>query len=293
MRKVLLTVACWATIGLAGTQAAVTYQYVTDAPTYNIGGVGAVGSTVNVRLFLQETVTGTDKSIINTDGGLFGAGVMVNRTGSGDATFRLVGSPVFVISANQNVGGPWNGPVFNPGTGTTANIPGGFGGYTDNGDTTFSPVPPTLSDRTPSTTTSAGLVVNSDTPATSAQLGTHQIGVTVPETTPGVYKVLLGSLNVVVGNNTTTFTVSNYGSHGNTVTQAKTDLDFSGNATLAPNTPYVGASTPVGGFYTFSVAGAAVPEPTSMALCGLLASGMGYFGYRRRKTSATEAALVA
>jgi len=234
--------------------------------------VGAVGSTVKVSVFLQETVTGADKSIINTDGGLFGAGVMVNRTGAGDATFQLTGAGTIksVFAENRTPS------------------PTGFGGIDPNDGVT--PIPPTQVDRTPSTTTSAGLIVNADTTANAASSGNQQGGPQVANPgTAGVYKILLGTLNVIVGNQATTFTVSNYGAHGDTVTQAKTDLDFSGTAAGPTATPYTGASTPVGGFYTFSVAGAAVPEPTSMALCGLLASGMGYFGYRRRKTTATVA----
>ena len=59
MRKLLLAVACCATIGLASARADVTYRYVTDKAAYT----GAVGSLVPVQIFLQETVTAPSTSL--------------------------------------------------------------------------------------------------------------------------------------------------------------------------------------------------------------------------------------
>jgi len=61
--------------------AAVSYSYVTDAPDYPAAGQG---SAVTVKLYLLETLTGGSTSVINSDGGLLGYGVRVNRT-VGDA----------------------------------------------------------------------------------------------------------------------------------------------------------------------------------------------------------------
>jgi len=239
-------------------------MYVTDQLNYASTGLNTQHT---VSVYLQETVTGTDKSIINTDGGLFGAGVKVTRSGVGDAT-------IFVDAFNTSF------------TENSTPSPTGFGGKNPKNG---SSLPPTQVDYTPSTSTQAGLIVNADTTANSTALGTSQGGPLVADPgTAGVYKILIGTLNIIEGKNTTTFTVSNYGAHGDTVTQAKTDLDFSGTALGATKTPYIGASS-AAPLYSFSVTGAAVPEPSSMALCGLIASGLSYAGYRRRKTVAVVA----
>ena len=58
--------------------AARTYQYVTDA-----GVNGSINlqpnQTQTVKLYLLETLTGGDSSLINTDQGLFSAGVRITR----------------------------------------------------------------------------------------------------------------------------------------------------------------------------------------------------------------------
>lgn len=78
MRKGLLAAAV-----LGGTlffysdvKASVVYSYVTDQPSYT----AAPGGTVTVQIFLKETVTGTDTSIITADGGMFTAGFSVNQS---------------------------------------------------------------------------------------------------------------------------------------------------------------------------------------------------------------------
>jgi len=250
MRKVLFALACWATVGLASSRADVTYRYVTDAANYT----GAVGATIPISIFLQETVTGASKSIIFTDGGLFGAGVMVNSPGG-----AIVGTAGdFKITGNQ------------------AFSPAGFGNSTGTAGAT-------ALDQTPFTATKSGLIINADIPGTTAP-GPK---VAAPGTA-GVNQILLGTLNVKVLAAPTTLTVTPYGGASNTITQTGTDLDF---GTQALN-GYTGAAVNPLGNFAFTV-GAVIPEPSSMALCGLVASGMSYFGYRRRKTTVAESATVA
>jgi len=240
--------ACWATIGFAGARADVTYRYVTDQANYT----GAVGAIVPVQLLLQETVTGTSTSKIFADGGLFGAGVMVNSPGG-----AIYGSSSttndFKIAGNA--------------TGT----PNGFGGLGT------PPSAPTIVDQTPATANKAGLIINAD-------VGT---GPQFTNGAAGTRTILLGTVNVKIGATATQLTITPYGGTSNTITQAGTDLDF---GTQAAN-GYTGAATNTAGNFSFTV-GAAIPEPSSMALCGLIASGMSYAGYRRRKAAASEPVTV-
>jgi hypothetical protein len=277
MRKVLLTLAVAATVGLAGARADVSYRYEAEFAQYNTGSVVAPGGQINtVNIYLVETVTAggaTSTSRIFTDGGLFGAGVKVTRT-SGDGTIRLsTTSPFPAFSANGNQSGN-----------TTVGFAGnGFGGL-DNSQDPPAVIAPTINDRTPSTTTQAGLIVNADRGPNAVAV--NQLGPQVPAPGgPGVYKLRLGSLNFIVGNQNTTWQVTNYGPAKSTVDQATVDLDFP----TAPNNNFTGAANPLGGFFSFTIVGAAIPEPSSMALCGLIASGMGYAGFRRRKTATVVA----
>jgi len=233
---------------LAGARADVSYRYIADKPAYT----GNVGDKIPIQLLLEETVTGTSKSIIFNDGGLFGAGVFLNSPGG-----AIYGSSAttndFKISPN------------------TANTPNGFSGPTGSAPTItdFSPIP--------AVPTKAGLIINAD-------VGT---GPMFSSGGPAVRTILLGTVNVAVGATPTTLTVTPYGGTSNTITQLGTDLDF---GTQAAN-GYTGASQNPAGLFSLTV-GAAIPEPSSMALCGLIASGMSYAGYRRRKTAATEPATV-
>jgi hypothetical protein len=249
MRKVLLSLACWLSIGLASSQAAVEYKYVADQSTY----AGNVGSLVTVNLFLQETVTGSSQSLIFKEGGLFGAATVVTRVNTGNAT--IFGSSLvsndFKIAPN------------------TAASPVGFGPT------------PTIVSQAPANNSQSGLIVNADVPGNGADGPKFSSG------GPGVRTVLLGTLNITVGSKSTTFVVADYGPTNATVTQQGTDLD-------ATSPTHQGAADPVGGYFSFRVVNA-IPEPSSMALCGLISCGIGYAGYRRRKNNpvkSTEAQVV-
>src|SRR4051794_5721502 len=82
MRKVLFSLACWLTLGLASSQASVDYRYIADQTSY----AGLPGTLVTVNLYLQETVTGASTSLIFKEGGLFGAATVVTRINTGNAT---------------------------------------------------------------------------------------------------------------------------------------------------------------------------------------------------------------
>ena len=135
---------------------------------------------------------------------------------------------------------------------------------------------PTIVDQKPASANQAGIIVNADVIG-----GNGSDGPNVPFTTgPAVNRIHIGTINITVGTVLTTYVLANYGASFNSITQKGTDLDFDGPG-------YTGASNPVGGFFAFDIA--AVPEPSSMALCGLIACGMSYAGYRRRKTAVNAA----
>jgi hypothetical protein len=242
---------------------------------------------VNVKIFLQETLTNGSQSIIFKDFALQAASVIVNRvSGNGTLTNSTGVNPTGNIIEN---GLPQ---------------PDGFGGIDPDNDPP-SALPPKVAKRElpnaqPNTATSAGLVVTADTGSDGqlhTQLGMQpKDGAVVSTTGLGpVYKYLIGNVNIKVGTTQSVFSLENYSDTlgGFTITQLpnKTDLDITGTPTNNPG-GYTYTGTRDAPLYTFTV-GAAVPEPSSMALCGLIASGMSYAGYRRRKASASEPATVA
>jgi hypothetical protein len=89
MRRILALTLVSVAVFAIRARADITYQYVTDQSAYT----AAAGTNVTVSVFLQETVTGTSKSLLASEGGLFGFGVLVTKT-SGDATLPTSGFAV-------------------------------------------------------------------------------------------------------------------------------------------------------------------------------------------------------
>src|SRR5262249_51985889 len=135
--------------------------------------------------------------------------------------------------------------------------------------------PPT--GNSPASAVKAGLIINAD-------IGT---GPMFASGGPAVRTILLGTINVTVHASPTTLTVTPYGANNNTIPQTGPDLDF---GTQAVN-GYTGASSAP--TWSLTVGPAVIPEPSSMALCGLVALGMGYVGRRRRKTSISASNAIA
>lgn len=54
----------------------IVYNYVTNGSTFS----ASPGGTTSVNVYLQETVTGTDTSLLVSDNGLRGAGFSVTET---------------------------------------------------------------------------------------------------------------------------------------------------------------------------------------------------------------------
>jgi hypothetical protein len=227
-----------------GARANVMYQYTVDSSSLR---VAAPGTVVTVPIYLSETLTGGSTSIINNDGGLFGAGVGVYNTGG--AT-RPGQARILSVALNTS-------PISSGGFGTSGQ---GLGNATD-----------LVSDGS-----DAALVENTGFPLMPGPLASlfSNSGGTV------VNRVLLGSVTIRSGalGNTTTFAVTSLfnspdpvlgqGNEGNTVTFISgwdLDLDNNGNQssllTGAPPPHFLGAND-ISGTFTL----ATIPEPSSLAI---------------------------
>jgi hypothetical protein len=253
MRKfgLVLAAALWACWGLQAARASISYQYVVADPNNNFNNVtgvtAAAGASVTLNLYLQETVTGTDTSIIARDGGLFGDGVFVTKSGAaGDTT-------VASVALNNQT------------------EPNGFQGPNSFGNTS----------------TTGRILESLSTSATSGPTGSTTGGHISTVNGVTTTDVFLGTITLTAGSagSTTTYTVESYknfsGSDGNTITfNTGFDLDVTNNGTAGGAT-YTGADNAT---FTFTVT--ATPEPGGLLLGGLAASGIGLGAWRRWRTLA-------
>ena len=254
MRRFVFLIALALAVSAPATaRASITYQYVSDQTSYNVN----VGSTITVNLYIQETLTGGSTSLIVQDGGMFAAAIGVNRsTGTAAANITAI---------KENTGAPW----------TSGSFAFGADNFT----------------------------------AGTAQLGVQSPGFlgTASNINPdSTGKILIGTMTLTIAANatgTTTFNLAQYNTGGgNTVTAGASnptsgsafDLDFTNNNSPAtggqPPATYSGANDNP---FSFTVVVAAVPEPSSMMLCGLAVVGGAYSVYRRRKAQSASAAFAA
>jgi hypothetical protein len=251
MRRIwwFLTLAAWC-LPIGAANASINYTYSTDSTTYSAASAGA---TVTVNIYLNENLSGASSSLIVADGGLFGAGFYVNAI-SGNA------STITTISGNQNASAP---------------------GSASDGFTNQSNVV-------------KGIAANSLSASLIEGAGTSQSSGPIGAALSGGRQILLGSLTITAGaaGSSTTYSLltlknapssivpNSGGNNGNTIDFNGNDMDVS-----STNPAYTGANStqPTGFQFTVTVQGASVPEPSSMLLCGLAASGMGFGAWRRRK----------
>ena len=246
---------------MSSARADVSFQYVTDATSYTT----TAGSNVSVNVYLQETDTNGSSSILAAQGGLLSYG------------FYVAGG----TTAGQS--------VINTSLNATASTNGAF--------TSASPF------------TQFGSNVNFNTSSYYAAGGSglptnaldysnaNNTFTTNGQVTANGYQVLLGTLNITAGT-ATTFTLTSM-NNPNFLDPGNGGTSQSDNTYTLPISNPLDVDSDGSGYsgandftYTFTVGPAVsgVPEPGSMILCGLFASGMvgGYI--RRRRLAKAEAA---
>ena len=233
-------------------QADVSYQYVTDSTSYS----GANGSTVDVNVYLQETLTSGSTSLITSSGGLQSFGVASNVVGTGNSSVSSFAyNPLFGQQFTPKINYSGSGNNVEADAGVTVNDP------------PFPGVP---------------LGASSGGGASSSQVYLGTIAITVG---PGTTTYNLTSLaDSTVGN------PHGFGGagNGNTLTHSpappnQNDLDTNGGSWTGAN---------ANSTYQFTVSGPAVPEPGSMILTGLAASVLGFGRWMRRRRHADEGETV-
>ena len=103
--------------------------------------------------------------------------------------------------------------------------------------------------------------------------------------------VLIGTEQIIAAAGSTTYTIgpatSIYGPGATITFNNGYDLDSTNNANQGGGATYTGASTPAGGLYAFTVDVAAVPEPSSVILTGVVFAGLAIAAWQRRREEST------
>jgi len=255
-----------ATLAIAPTagRADVAYSYVTDQSAYNLSAPG----TITVDLYLQEKLTGTSTSLIAADGGMSSAAASISRAaGQNGASFVTTGTGTT--------------PAFGSTTVNTAGFAGGGATAVRYGadNNTTNPGAQTASQATFG-------VLN--------QLGVGSGPTNINPDSTG--RILIGTVQIAATSGTTKFNLSNYPpsgtSSGNTITTGSgigagvgfLDLDYSNNlypGNTQPFSPNYTGTLANSTFFTVTVT-TAVPEPSSILLCGLVVCGGAFRVYRGR-----------
>lgn len=272
MRRFVLVTAFMLLAVIPGAaKASVTYSYIvgdTSADASNgINFSTTSGGTVTVNLYLHEALTGNSTSLIVGDNGMAAAGASITLA-SGNAALQSSSSTVNLAgfgagSFRYGNDGSVNG---NPsGTPPTPNNPNqtAFGVQTANGVGTASGVNPDANGN-----------------------------------------ILIGTVQILATSGVSTFTLAGYPppglTSGNTITTGTgskgygpLDLDFTNNSDVSPGSATYSGTRDNPTSFTVTVQTTSTPEPSSMLLCGLAASGMGFGAWRRRKAKLNaEAATI-
>lgn len=258
-----------ALLGLAcPVQASVSYSYSTDTTNTASGGA------VTINLYLNETLTGGSGSLINppppANQGMFSASVALN----------VLSGPGLISSVAGNTN-PIASGGFSTGYAGDLNSVNGAG-------------------------TQGAIIIGVAFGNTSGPLATQVSssgGTTINQILIGTATFTGVTANTIIAvtsfNNAPSGSVANNLGNGNTVTFGNNgyDLDSTNNAADGGGAVYTGADVTSAQTNTYTLtAGAATPEPSSIALCGLALGGMGFGAWRRRmkaQVAATAAATVA
>jgi MYXO-CTERM domain-containing protein len=243
--------ACLGLALLAGpARATITYEYVTDQASYT----GNVGDTVKAKVYLQETISGSSSSLINAENGMYSGGFYVFSPTNSSATITAV-------------------------TTNSATDSSGFNGLSN---TKFNATQARLTED------------NFNVPFSGN--GTQGV------TNGNITTVFLGTVSITVGSASTTYTLESYryapksfggsGVDGNTLTWANQyDLDPTNKGSNGAPPAFTGANdynetgSPFAA-YTFTVSTSATPEPGSLVLGVVAASGLAVGAWRRRRKQA-------
>ncbi len=264
---ILGPLALLASAGFARADVSFTYVGVPQ-------GTVAANSSVTVNLYLQEVDKDGSQSLIASEGGVYGAGFTVAQTGGAGTTISAIavngqtepngfsGNTVTRIFNN----GAQTGAGSNSASATSQSNQASVLEITNNNAT----VPPG-----PSGTTAGGSVVtNGNTTTTMVFLGTVTIGVgAAANSTYAVESFKNAPAGTFdAGTDEQTLTATNF-----------LDVDVSNNTDGGGGATYNG-TIPT----TFTIATAAVPEPSSMVLSGLFipVAGLGFWLRRRKVTVA-------
>jgi len=216
---------------LAGSaNAAVSYSYVTENPSYNV----QPGTTTPVKLYLLETLGAGDTSIIDNNNGMAGAGLRIRRDAAAPAGSSALGSLVYNTVDFSGPRSPSQG---------TAQQPGEFA-FTETGP--LDPTDPTTP--VPKTGSNGGNAAN-----------TKQFAVYL-----GAINLIAGDAGTQTVFNLLPFDPTAVNGSGDTITtQVQYDLDRAASAAGQP--AYTGTQAHPTSF-TVTV----VPEPTSAGVALVL-----------------------
>jgi len=277
MKRKLFILGSLACLGLASsTQAAIMYNYVALPPS---GGI-VNGATNVVSLYFQETLTNGSTSVVNdpanAPGGLYAGGVaMVMQVGGVGVTVKSAVVNTTVGSVGSPASSTFEGGSFAEGNNsagvvTAAAAPGAYlAGITtssNDGSSADDPGGPLTHLISPTNTiTSPNTIVN------QYLIGT--VSLTVGAAPNATFKV--ESLHDAVPAGVAPNGYLHSGVDGNTIDNAGHDFDKGGIKGGGDGTS-VGAD---GNPTTFAIT-SPIPEPGSLMMCGLVASGL---AFRRRR----------
>jgi hypothetical protein len=231
-------------------KADVIFDYIAlPATAADVNPVSA-GATVTYEIFLRQSLTGGSSELVNSSGGLIGAGFFVKATSGNSAAIT--------------------GVNFDPSFGTQLN-----GTVGPTGQRNFDATQARLSENS-----LVNVLMQEVSPTEfRARLGTVTIAANSGSTTFSVSSYV----------NAPTGTFGGSGQNGNTLfgpadLSALYDADVTNGVLFGPNLNYTGANS--AGATNFTVtASAVVPEPSSFLLGGAFVVG-GIGAYRRRKAAA-------
>jgi hypothetical protein len=267
MKRGMFCLALGLGLMVAGSvRADIAYQYVTSQNLY----VGSVGQSVTINVYLQETVSG-GSSLIANNGGLGAFGIYVNSiTNSGVGNSAVINNPSsLAVFSPYGSGGATSGNSFNTSQQFSDNkddlgsLPSNsfdFGAY------------PTTNAKPATKNTTTGAALNNGSGAATNEVFVGSFSVSL--TKLGLTTFSLTDIEALNG-------ITDDAYAGATATFGGGGLDLSDSGLVVGQNIIGSADKTI----TFNVN--AIPEPTSLMLCGLAFCGMGFRVWIGRKPKTT------